>query len=91
MNKLLISAFTAAALVATPALFAQNAPASGPMQMHGKREHHPEIRRALNKLHAAQKDLAHAAHDFGGHRAKAEDLVNQAIQELQAALAYDKK
>lgn len=90
MKKLLIALSAVTALAVVPAAFAQNAPAPAAAPMYGKHERHPEIHRALNALHAAHNDLAHAAHDFGGHRAKAQALVDEAIQELKAALAYDK-
>ena len=56
-----------------------------------KGERHPEMRRALHALERAKEDLEHAAHHFGGHRAKALQLTEQAIQEVKAGLAYDKK
>ena len=56
-----------------------------------RQEQHPEIRRAMAALRNAKNDLEHAAHDFGGHRAKALEHVNQALSELQEALRYDKK
>ena len=56
-----------------------------------KGERHPEMRRALHALERAKGDLEKAAHDFGGHRAKALQLTEQAIQEVRAGLAYDKK
>jgi hypothetical protein len=84
------------ALASSMAL-AQAGPANGNSQgngramAHQKNERHPEIRKAQRKLEAAKDDLQHAAHDFGGHREKAIDLINQAENELNQALAYDKK
>ncbi|MBV9468592.1 MAG: hypothetical protein JO316_10545 [Abitibacteriaceae bacterium] len=54
-------------------------------------ERHPELRRALRSLQAAKVDLQKGAHDFQGHRAKALDLTNQAIAEVQQALQADKR
>jgi len=56
-----------------------------------KGERHPEMKRALHALERAKEDLEHAAHDFGGHRAKALQLTQQAIEEVKAGLAFDKK
>ena len=55
---------------------------------HG--EKHPEIRRALKNLNQAKNNLQKAAHDFGGHREQALDLVQRAIDQCQQALADDK-
>ena len=60
-------------------------------QAANKNERHPEIRRALRKLESAKVDLQKGSHDFGGHREKALDQVNNAINELNQALQYDKK
>lgn len=54
------------------------------------RERHPEIRRAMAALQRAKTDLSKADRDFGGHRAKAAELVEQALAECRAALAADK-
>ena len=56
----------------------------------GGRERHPEIRRALRALQNAKNSLQSGAHDFGGHRVKAVQLVDQAIQECHAALQSDR-
>jgi hypothetical protein len=53
--------------------------------------HNPEIHKALKKLRGAKEDLEKAAHDFGGHKAKAMAAINHAIEELQAALDFDRK
>ena len=53
-------------------------------------ERHPEIRRALANLQKSKNDLQHAAHDFGGHREQALDLVQRAISQCQQALRDDK-
>ena len=57
---------------------------------HEGRERHPEIRAALRNLNQAKNNLQNAAHDFGGHREKALDLVQQAINECNQALQDDK-
>jgi hypothetical protein len=53
-------------------------------------ERHPEIRAAMHALTNAERYLAAGAHDFGGHRMKALQLVQQAEAELREALAYDR-
>lgn len=53
-------------------------------------ERHPHIRAAMRALGNAERQLAQAAHDYGGHRAKALQLVKSAEQELREALAYDR-
>ncbi len=58
---------------------------------HERNERHPELRQALRQLHTAANSLQHAAHDFGGHREKALDLTQNAIKEVEAALASDRK
>jgi hypothetical protein len=59
--------------------------------MQGGREQHPEIRAAMHHLEEAKSALEKAAHDFGGHRAKALEHVNQALAECNEALNFDKK
>lgn len=53
-------------------------------------EPHPEIRAAIAALRQAQHHLQHGAHDFGGHRAEALRLTDQALQQCRAALSYDR-
>ena len=56
----------------------------------GTQERHPEIRAAMHALANAERHLAAGAHDFGGHRVKALQLVQQAEAELREGLAYDR-
>ena len=53
-------------------------------------ERHPQIHAAMRALNGASRHLEHAAHDFGGHRAKALELVRQAEGELKQALEFAK-
>jgi len=53
-------------------------------------EHHPEIRAAQRDLASAKGHLQAAARDFGGHRAKAVALIDQAQEELRKAVDFDK-
>ncbi len=54
------------------------------------RERHPEIRKAMKALQRAKVDLRRADRDFGGHRARAAELIDQALSECQAALNADR-
>jgi hypothetical protein len=49
---------------------------------------HPRIAKAIHELRDAVKYLEAAPHDFGGAKAAAIASSNQAIRDLQAALAY---
>lgn len=62
-----------------------------PQDKDDAKEPHPEIRRAIRELEATKAGLAkYGAHDFGGHRVKAIDHIDQALAELHQALQYDK-
>jgi len=99
MRKTLLSLVTAAALMAatTSPLLAQGtggssgAAPSTAKPGHKGGERHPEIRAALRHLNAAKASLQKGSHDFAGHREKALDLTNQAIEEAQQALQSDKQ
>ncbi len=56
-----------------------------------RREKHPEIMRAMRNLEQAKRNLQNGAHDFGGHRAKALEHTEQALQECREALKFDKR
>ena len=45
------------------------------------------MERALNALYNARNELRQASHDKGGHRVNAIQLVNQAINEVNAGIA----
>ncbi len=49
---------------------------------------HPQIHAAMRALKRAEEHLERAAHEYGGHRARALELVRAAEAELQQALAY---
>jgi hypothetical protein len=49
----------------------------------------PEMQKTLNDLTDAQANLEKATHDKGGHRVKALKLVQQAIGEVNAGMAFD--
>jgi hypothetical protein len=67
------------------------APSQAPVRLAAvRRERHPELVRALRALQRARGALQNAARDFGGHRTRAEQLTDQAIREVQAAMASDR-
>ena len=47
---------------------------------------HPQMEKALHALENAKDALQHSDHDFQGHRARALEMTNQAIEEIHAAL-----
>ncbi|HVV86090.1 MAG TPA: hypothetical protein VHE35_23685 [Kofleriaceae bacterium] len=49
----------------------------------------PMMRKALASLMTARTQLEKATADKGGHRVKAIELVNQAIDEVKAGIEYD--
>jgi predicted lipid-binding transport protein (Tim44 family) len=49
---------------------------------------HPEIHQAMQALENAKKHLEGAVKDYGGHKAKAIDHVDQAMNELREALKF---
>jgi len=77
-----------------PVVGAQQAPSAPPAPpqkqtpQHGER--HPEIRAAMHALMNAERHLQEAAHDYGGHRVKAMELIKQAQGELRAGLEWDR-
>jgi hypothetical protein len=50
----------------------------------------PHMKSALSHLRAARAEIERAEHNKGGHRARAADLVNRAIAEVEAGIAYAK-
>jgi uncharacterized membrane protein YqiK len=51
----------------------------------------PQMRAALDSLHAAERHLEKAASDKGGHRVKALKLVRQAINEVEKGIEFDRR
>jgi len=93
MKKALLALAAAAALVLAVVLpFNTTARATGtPAPAAQKGERHPEIRMAIRHLEQAKESLEKAAHDFGGHRVKALEHVNQALEECHRAMETDEK
>ena len=50
----------------------------------------PHMEAALDKLRSARANLEAATDDKGGHRAKALDHVNKAIDEVKKGIEYDR-
>ena len=51
----------------------------------------PQMRAAMNNLKQARSNLEHATADKGGHRERALSLTNQAIEEVERGIAYDRR
>ncbi len=51
----------------------------------------PKMQDALKHLRSARADLNRATPDKGGHRERAIDLVNSAINEVERGIAYDRR
>ncbi len=51
----------------------------------------PHMQAALKNLRQARANLNSATADKGGHRERAIDLVNQAIGQVEAGIAYDRR
>jgi hypothetical protein len=54
-----------------------------------KRQPQPHMQVALASLREARDQLNSATHDKGGHRVKAIEHVNAAIDEVQKGIDYD--
>lgn len=50
----------------------------------------PHMQNALSALQNANNQLQQATHNKGGHRERAIELVNQAMSEVKAGMAYAK-
>jgi uncharacterized protein YgbK (DUF1537 family) len=61
---------------------------TAPQQRPATGGRHPHIVAAGRALQHAARQLEEAAHDYGGHRVRALELVKQAEGELREAVAY---
>jgi hypothetical protein len=52
-------------------------------------EDQPHMQEALRHLQAAAEELQRATHDKGGHREKALEATQQAIQHVNEGIRYD--
>ena len=58
------------------------------LSAQNERAMHPRIARAIEGLKDARAYMAEAPHDFGGHKAEAMRATDNAIRQLNLALAY---
>ena len=58
------------------------------LSAQNERAMHPRIARAIAALKDAREYMEHAPHDFGGHKADAIRATDDAIRQLNFALAY---
>ncbi len=57
----------------------------------GKKENHPVLQQSIHQLEGIKDRLQKAPADFGGHRERTVDAIGHAIEELNQAIAFDKK
>ncbi len=94
MKKVLLSLFvgflflTVSSYAQTPAPAEAPAPAAAPVVKvrPPHRSHLKNVHDAIHKLRGAKADLQSAGHEFAGHKAKAIEAINSAIEELQAII-----
>ncbi len=58
------------------------------LEAQNERAMHPRIVKAIEALQDARAYMQEAPHDFGGHKAEAIRATNDAIRQLNFALAY---
>jgi hypothetical protein len=71
--------------LATSSLAPLAAAAETPKQ---EKSAHPNIKKAIDALEAAIRDMQKAPDDFGGHKADAIRASEEAVRQLRAALDY---
>ena len=65
---------------------------AGPQPQPQEHERHPVIRESIEKIEIARHDLMdYADRDFGGHRARAVEHLDQALKELHMAMDHDRR
>ncbi len=74
-----------------PAALIGMALAVGTFAPAARAEDQPHMRAALEHLRAARAELDKAEHDKGGHRTKAKQLTDQAINQVQQGIQYDNR
>jgi hypothetical protein len=58
------------------------------LSAQNERAMHPRIARAIEALRDARAYMQEAPHDFGGHKAEAIRACDNALRQLNLALAY---
>jgi len=101
MNKVLMSlifgAFilTGTSYAQAPAPAAQAAPAAAASAPEAVKpahhERHFDLHKTIHKLKTVKDELLKAGHEYGGHKAKAIEAIDKAIEELKAAVESEKK
>ncbi len=89
-SKFWIGLIAATSMVATLVPAVSSAAPAAQRPNFERKERHPEIHRAMKALERAELDLRRADRDFGGHRAKAAQLIHEALEECRAALRADR-
>jgi uncharacterized protein YgbK (DUF1537 family) len=84
----ILSLTTGLLLGASTTALTQTPPTQAPTQRPAGVARHPHIVAAGRALQHAARQLEEAAHDYGGHRVRALELVKQAEGELREAVAY---
>ena len=89
------AAFTAVAALATlagTAMTAGSAMAQDRDRMDGRDDHdrYPTLRRAIDALQDARRDIAGDRGDFGGHRRDALEAIDRATDQLRMAIDSDR-
>jgi len=79
------------AILALAAAFALPVTMISRAQAEPRREHHPEIHKAIAALEAAKHYMERADHDFHGHRVEALRATDEAIHQLRLAVESDKR
>jgi hypothetical protein len=84
-NKAVYVVLLAFVLAATALIFAQERRDTD----HDARQNQPHMQAALEHLRAAQQELQQASSDKGGHKTKAEQLVRQAMTQVEQGERFD--
>jgi hypothetical protein len=87
---ILVAAVFAWTAAPVPAVYGGQARSPGAPGQKG--EVHPIIRAAIKDLERAKGSLQNRAdNDFGGHRVKATEAIDEALQQLKLALEFEPK
>jgi hypothetical protein len=62
---------------------------TGVVTLSAHADKQPKMKAALAQMQKARETLKNAEADKGGHRVKAVQLLDEAIKEVEAGIAYD--